>query len=357
MPVRHPHRIAAIRLFLPEVPLLRPYERAYVTDTAYRPIVAEVRDDDGRCGLGEAVVSTGYTKETPEGAWDFVRTLSARIVGRNADEALAAVASASPDNENAASVLATAVEMLADEDPSPALSVPLLAPVQGEAIEDEVETLLAAGHRTLKFKVGFDPERDLRGLDRVRRAAAGGADIRIDANQGFSRREALRFAAGLDPTGIVLFEQPCAMDDWASNLAVAECSPVPLMLDESIMSPTDIERAGSAPGVGFVKLKLKKTVTRHALGAGLDRIRALGMEPVMGDGVACDICCWHEGLVASDRLANAGEMNGYLKPAERFLEEPLGFAGGRLTAPEGYRPKLDEKALRRLAAASEIIRA
>jgi len=198
-----------------------------------------------------------------------------------------------------------------------------------------------------------DESRDLAFVSAVREAAAGRADIRIDANQGYSREQALAFAAGLDPDGIALFEQPCGKEDWAANLAVARVSPAPVMLDESVVRPADIERAGAAEGVGFVKLKLKKTVTRRMLAEGLARIRALGMTPVMGDGVACAIACWHEALVARTALDNAGEMNGYLKPAECFLAEPLGFREVRLTAPAGWRPVLDVAAVLRMTAAVE----
>jgi len=348
-------RIAGVRLFALDAPLARPYKRAYVTDRAWRPLLAEIRDRDGRTGLGEAVVSTGYTDETPEGAWDFLRALAPELVGLDPRAALDLTLSRSAGNENGASVAATALEMLGDG-PHPALAVPLLAPVQAdspEAARDEAERLLAEGYRTLKVKVGFDAARDLAFVSAVREAAAGRADIRIDANQGYSREQALAFAAGLDPDGIALFEQPCGKEDWAANLAVARVSPAPVMLDESVVRPADIERAGAAEGVGFVKLKLKKTVTRRMLAEGLARIRALGMTPVMGDGVACAIACWHEALVARTALDNAGEMNGYLKPAECFLAEPLGFREGRLTTPAGWRPVLDEAAVLRMTAAVE----
>ena len=67
------------------------------------------------------------------------------------------------------------------------------------------------------------------------------------------------------------------------------------------------------PGVGFVKLKLKKLGGISRLIEGLERIRALGMEPVLGDGTATDIGDWLEACVARDTIRNAGEMNGYLK--------------------------------------------
>ena len=89
------------------------------------------------------------------------------------------------------------------------------------------------------------------------------------------------------------------------------------MLDESIYGPADIERAARLSGVGLIKLKLKKTGSLERLKRGLERIRELGMEPVLGDGVAADIGCWMEACVARDTIRNAGELNGFLKPKAR----------------------------------------
>jgi L-alanine-DL-glutamate epimerase-like enolase superfamily enzyme len=72
------------------------------------------------------------------------------------------------------------------------------------------------------------------------RAVAACASTR---NQGYDREQGCAFAVALDPEGIELFEQPCAAGDWDAARAVADVSPVPMMLDESIYGMADIERA------------------------------------------------------------------------------------------------------------------
>ena len=52
------------------------------------------------------------------------------------------------------------------------------------------------------------------------------------------------------------------------------------------------------------------------------------MEPVLGNGVACEIGCWMEACVARTLIGNAGEMNGFLKPVTRLLANPVRFDGG-----------------------------
>jgi L-alanine-DL-glutamate epimerase-like enolase superfamily enzyme len=214
-------------------------------------------------------------------------------------------------------------------------------------IESEIEALLDAGFRTVKVKVGFDPERDSARVRIIQRALAGRAQIRIDANQGYSAAQGVAFVRALDAQGIELFEQPCAAGDWDAHLAVARAAGVPMMLDESIYGMADIERAAELRAASYVKLKLMKLATIDRLEAAIGRIRALGMHPVLGNGVACDVGCWMEACVAARTIDNAGEMNGYLKACDRLLTQPLPFDRGAIVLEPGFAPALDAQRLAR----------
>jgi L-alanine-DL-glutamate epimerase-like enolase superfamily enzyme len=154
---------------------------------------------------------------------------------------------------------------------------------------------------------------------------AGRCRLRIDANQGYDREHgcaspprSIRRASSL--------EQPCAAGDWDAARAVAAVSPVPMMLDESIYGMDDIERAARLEAARFIKLKLMKMGSLDALARGIRRIRELGMEPVLGNGVACEVGCWMEACIARTLITNAGEMNGFLKPVTRLLADPCDSA-------------------------------
>ena len=107
------------------------------------------------------------------------------------------------------------------------------------------------------------------------------------------------------------------------------------MLDESIYDLGDIERAAREHACAFVKVKLMKFVGIDALVAAIERIRALGMKPVLGNGVACDVSCWMEACVAARCIDNAGEMNGFLKARRMLFAEPLAFERGEIVIPPG----------------------
>ena len=343
--------IHSVSVRVAKVALHTPYKVFGKVFHDFVPLIAQIRDDDGREGVGEAIISKGYSHETFEDGWRFLRDIAPRLPGQDVETARTRVAQHLSNYPTAATTLLAALDMLAGHallQVDTLTRVPLLDPVHGHdlaALPDELESLLAKGFRTLKVKVGFDVGADLARVARIQEVLDGRAEIRLDANQGYSREQGCQFASSLSAQGIQLFEQPCASDDWEANAAVAQASTVPVMMDESIYSLDDIDRAAAMPGVGFVKLKLKKLGDLDRLRSGLDRIRDCGLTPVMGDGVATDICCWQEACVACVTLDNAGEMNGFLKLVAPLFENPLTFDAGDIVLEPGYQPRLDEKEL------------
>ncbi|HEY2135360.1 MAG TPA: enolase C-terminal domain-like protein [Xanthobacteraceae bacterium] len=333
------------------LPLVRPYVLSYRTFTEFEPIIVEVRDGDGRVGWGEGHISPGSSRETRAGGWAFCREHAARVVGKDTNEAKAAIAGDVAASKVAATALLTAIEMLEGH---PLLAVarevrlPLLTPFNSSApgeIEQEVEQRLKDGFRTFKIKVGKAADDDARRVKAIQRAIGGRATMRLDANRAYCEADACRFAATLDPTGIELFEQPCLAEDWDANAKVASVSPVPVMLDEPICELADVERASGIANVGFCKLKLKRFGGLDLLREALDAVRDWGMESVLGDGLSSELGCWMEACVARVTIRNAGEFNGFLKPKVRLFAEPLRFDAGDLVLPSGFTPTLDAEAL------------
>lgn len=351
--------LAEITLRRLDLPLVTPYRLSYRTFETFEPFLVEVRDADGRCGWGEAHISPGSSSETRDGGWAVLRGIAEASVGRAPAEAKAAAEARLAQSPVAATAAISAFEML---EGSPLLAVeaearlPLLTAfnaTEPAAIREEVEARLEQGFRTFKIKVGKDLEADLARVATIQAAVAGRATLRIDANRAYSREEGRRFAASVDPAGVELFEQPCAAEDWDANAAVAAVSKVPLMLDEPICGLADIERAARIPGVGYCKLKLKRFGGLARLRDALLKVRAVGLRPVLGDGLGCEVSCWMEACIARDTIDNAGEFNGFLKPRARLFDPPLIFEAGALILPVGYEPRVERAALARHTIAEE----
>lgn len=346
-------KIEAILVRHLRLPLVRPYRLSYRTFDEFEPYLVTLTSDDGALGFADGHISPGSSEETREGGWAFLREVAPTLLGLSPAEAAARLSARMGESKVAATALCAAIEHLAA---SPLLTVerdcrlPLLAPINATANDEiaaEIAALLEAGYRSFKIKVGKDVEADLARVRAIQRAAAGRASLRIDANRAYSVDDGKAFAARLDPDHVELFEQPCAAEDWDGNEAVARVSTVPLMLDEPICALADIERAARIPGVGFCKLKLKRFGSLQALERGLTRVRELGMEPVLGDGLGSDVHAWLEACVAARTIRNAGEFNGFLKMRERLLANPPRFAEGAMHLPKGYEPRLDDGAVDR----------
>lgn len=339
------------------IPLARPYKLAFGPVTHYDTIVVEVTLDDGRAGFGEATLLTGYTDETIDGAWRLAGEIAPSLPRASVAEALGCARALAPDAPFVASAIATALEC-AQAHPLLAAQgrVRLLGLLQGEddaALAAEVDRLLAEGYDTAKVKVGFDAAADARHIAAVQRVVAGRLRIRVDANQGFDADAACRFIDALDPAGIELFEQPCAAGDWTAHAAATQAARrtgLPLMLDESIYGLADIERAAAEDACRYLKVKLMKFPGLDALAAAIARIEALGMVPVLGNGVACDVSCWMEACIAAHSVRTAGEMNGFLKAPRMLFSEPLRCVGGGIELPSA-RPELNRHALAQYAVA------
>jgi L-alanine-DL-glutamate epimerase-like enolase superfamily enzyme len=349
-------RFGAHRL---RVPLARPYKLAFGAVTHYDTILVQVTLADGRLGFGEATLLTGYTDETIDASCELVRAQGPGLPGVPAALALGQAHELAARAPFVASAIASALECATGhpllEAPGGA-RVPLLGLLQGDgeqALRAEFECLHAEGYRTVKVKVGFDAVADARHVACVQRVVGARARIRVDANQGFDAAAACRFIDAVDPTGIELFEQPCAAGDWAAHAIAARAAArtgLPLMLDESIYGVADIERAAAEGACSYLKVKLMKFPGIDALVRAIERIRALRMTPVLGNGVACDVSCWMEACVAAAHVDTAGEMNGFTKVPRMLFTEPLAQESGHVVLPAA-RPALDSTMLARYATA------
>jgi o-succinylbenzoate synthase len=335
------------------LPLTKPYRLSFIEVYEFDTVLVHARDGEGRSGWGEATLLTGYTEETIEGSYRLACETAGAVIGLSLKKASRKIGSLTAKAPFTATALYTALEML---EGAPLLKlrggarVPLLALLHGETaqtLETEIEAHLSSGYRTFKLKVGFDADKDLKKVRAAQSILGARGSLRIDANQGYSIADACRFASRLSPESIELLEQPCRADDWSAASTVAAVSAVPLMLDESIYSMKDVERAADLGAAGFIKLKLMKCGGLEKLKRALERIRALGMTPVLGNGVACDLGCWMEACVAARVIDNAGEMNGFLKTAGSLFRRPLVVEDGTLVVPESFEPEIDRAALER----------
>jgi muconate cycloisomerase len=103
----------------------------------------------------------------------------------------------------------------------------------------EARKLRDEGVRTIKVKVGVEPERDIAVVRAVRREAGEGIGICVDANEGWrTPGEAIRVVRALEDVGLKYVEQPVMGIERLAE--VARGIDVPVMADESAWNAHDV---------------------------------------------------------------------------------------------------------------------
>lgn len=114
------------------------------------------------------------------------------------------------------------------------------------------------GFVALKIKGGLDVAHDVEAVRAVREAVGPEVALRFDANQGYSVDDAVAFVQGTLPQEVEILEQPTARANPALLRRVARQVPIPVMVDESLMTLEDALAIASGGLADMVNVKLMK---------------------------------------------------------------------------------------------------
>lgn len=108
-----------------------------------------------------------------------------------------------------------------------------------EDAEKEAARVAEEGIRTIKIKVGVDPERDVEIVSRVRAAVGPGVDLCVDANEGYATPgQAIQTVRKMEKYQLKYVEQPVM--GIARLAEVARAIDAPVMADESAWNAHDV---------------------------------------------------------------------------------------------------------------------
>lgn len=114
------------------------------------------------------------------------------------------------------------------------------------------KALFAKDYPILKIKVGTKDDLDI--IKAIRDVSA--ATIRVDANAGWTPKQAIRNINAFEPYAIEFVEQPVAAHDLAGLKLVRDNVPLPIIADESCVNIEDIPRLSECvDGVNFKLMK------------------------------------------------------------------------------------------------------
>lgn len=158
----------------------------------------------------------------------------------------------------------------------------------------------ADGFSQLKVKVtGRNREEDLERVQAVHQAAPG-AQLWIDANQGFTAKEAIRFSRTLlkRRLPIRLIEQPVPKEDLEGLSQVEREAGIPVAADESARSVPQTRQLIRRKAVSIINVKLAKCgllgaleVIRSAKSAGIRLMIGCMAESAIGLSPSVHLAC------------------------------------------------------------------
>ncbi|HEY6593649.1 MAG TPA: dipeptide epimerase [Asanoa sp.] len=307
--------IAEVRTHRLRAPLHTPFVTALRTATSVATLVVQVVDTDGRSGYGEAPQVWQVTGASVAGAEACVQEmLRPLLVGRDADDLVARCRETSravAGNEAAKCAVDVALHDLAAR----RIGVPLARLLGGAALRVPTDVTLSAddagamaaaatarvadGFGVLKVKVGADPAGDLARIRAVRAAVGDGARIRLDANQGWRPREAVRIIRAVEDAGldIELVEQPVAREDLDGLAWISDRVTVPILADEAVFGVGDLVEVIRRRAADMVNVKLAKcgglgparTLLALAEAQGMGTLVGTMMESPIGVGAAASL--------------------------------------------------------------------
>ncbi|MDD5747261.1 MAG: dipeptide epimerase [Candidatus Omnitrophica bacterium] len=257
-----------------QAPLIYPFRTALGQHDNLENIIFCLELRDGTKGYGEAAVATHITGETVAQTLANLKTIGVGLQGKDVSEYLTLSAELHERFSNNKSAIA-AIEMAIMDALCRQWQIPLwrffgsrpqrivsdITIVISSETETEqaVKAFVKQGFRAFKVKIGRDQDLDLKRVLAVKRLAPK-ARIYLDANQGYSSQDTLRFLKLLRQNRVVpdLIEQPVPKSDFEGLIKVSRLGKVPVCADESAGSLTDVNRIIRFKAAAAVNIKLMK---------------------------------------------------------------------------------------------------
>ena len=269
-------KITEVRLGRISVPLRVPFKTALRSVSSVEDVVVEVHTDTGAVGYGEAPPTGAITGDTTGAIVGALQDhIIKTVVGRDVDDfenLMLALNKCIVKNTSAKAAMDMALwdlygqlykipvyKLLGGSRKQIVTDITISVNDPEEMARDTINAM-ERGYDTLKVKVGVNPALDVARLSAVRKAAGPDTKIRIDANQAWQPKEAVRLLNQMQEKGldIEFVEQPVKAHDFEGLKYVTERSHVPVLADESVFSPADALTIMQMGAADLVNIKLMK---------------------------------------------------------------------------------------------------
>lgn len=301
-------KITDIELGMLRVPLKTPFKTALRTVDTVEDIVVLVRTDSGHTGHGEAPPTAVITGDTHGSIIEAIdRHIKPRLIGQdiaNLNRICGLIQGSMERNTSAKAAVEIAVydlwgqlhgaplyQMLGGGDPAITTDITISVDHIDKMVADSIAAV-ERGFDSLKIKVGKDIGLDIERVKAIHAAVEGRALLRLDANQGWTAKQAVYAMHTLENAGVLLelLEQPVKAADIEGLKYVTDRVHTPVMADESVFGPTQVFDLIQRRAADIINIKLMKT------GGISNAIRIADIASLYG--VQCMIGCMIESAIS-----------------------------------------------------------
>ncbi|KGK89660.1 dipeptide epimerase [Clostridium sp. HMP27] len=301
-------KITDIRIGLISVPLKTPFKTALRTVNSVEDVIVEIYTDTGNIGFGEAPPTGVITGDTTGAIIGAIKDhISKTIIGmdiENFEEIMLRLDKCVVKNTSAKAAVDIALydlygqlykaplyKLLGGYRKEIVTDITISVNEPEEMVKDSLDAI-KRGYETLKIKVGKDSIKDIERMKAIRKAIGYDVKLRIDANQGWKPKEAVKVLRQMEDAGlnIEFVEQPVAAHDIEGLKFVTDNISMPVLADESVFSPEDALKILQTRAADFVNIKLMKTGGLH------NALKICSMAEIYG--VECMIGCMLEAKVS-----------------------------------------------------------
>ena len=270
-------KITDIRFGMLRVPLKTPFKTALRTVEAVEDIIVMVNTDSGHVGYGEAPATAVITGDTHGSIIEAIRYyITPRLIGADIadlNRITHLIQGAMEKNSSAKAAVEIAVydlwgqlydaplyRLLGGGDPVITTDITISVDYIDKMVADSLAAV-ERGFESLKIKVGKDIGVDIERVKAIYAAVEDRALLRLDANQGWTAKQAVFALQTLEDAGVrlELVEQPVKANDLAGMKYVTERVHTPIMADESVFGPTEVIELIRMRAADIINIKLMKT--------------------------------------------------------------------------------------------------
>ena len=266
-------KITGIKVRQVEVPLIEPFRISLGVITHSRSAIVSVETDEGLVGYGEGAPAILISGESLSGTNDVIKAMERELIGvdpTDLEKVYWIMDRTAPHSGSAKTALDMACyDLLGKKAGMPVykllgghknfietdMTVGIDTP---EVMAAKAKKHVADGFDTIKTKVGTSFDEDLARVKAIREAVGDDVKIRVDANQAWGAKEAVRLIERLNEYNLELVEQPVPYHDIAGLEYVTKHSIVPIMSDESCFNSKDALRLVERRAIDYLNIKLMK---------------------------------------------------------------------------------------------------